>query len=92
MGEGLFAYLQKYVRFPFPPSKVKQQFVMSVLFDSMALRHVHRGGGPRPKKAFWGSLLEETTGKMQRRITLTMLPGARGTMRGRYVELRIYRG
>ena len=42
MGGGLFVYLHKYVRVPSSHSKVKQEFVMSVLFDSMALRYVQR--------------------------------------------------
>jgi len=49
----------------------------------MALCDAYRGGGPRPEKAFWGSLPEETRGKMQRRITLTMMPGLRGMMVGK---------
>ena len=66
-----------------PPPKDKQQFVTSVIFDSMALRNAHRGACLRLKKASWGSLPEETRGKMQRRITLTMLPGLRSMMVGK---------
>ena len=60
----LLAYYHEYVRSLFPPSTVKQKFVMNVIFDSMALRYVYRLGRSRLEKASWDSLLEETWEKM----------------------------
>ena len=64
MNSGLLVYLQDYARLLLAHFHGQIKFFMSVLFDNVALRYVHRGGCPSLEKASWDSLLEETMEKM----------------------------